>query len=171
MARDHVLEETGFSLRHGEQCLPLLGLGSKGDKVHRMAGAHGHSHLGIKFETADARSMSGAGINHHHRSCKPVHRHARRWQQTQQGIVAGRAQVATVEHQFMLEFQQRRRSLFQVRYVVVAAIEHGVQEQRGTLCGVRQIGAGAVQGRKHGRRCGRLEGGDGFSFGSRFVLL
>ncbi len=146
MATDHLFQEAGFGIHYRHQGLAIFRFRAEGDEIDRMPGLHCHAHFGIELEATDARPMPGARINHHHRPRLRIDRQAGRRLQAQQRVVARLRQVVAIEHQFMIELEQRWRALLQVLQVVVAAIEQRIEEQEAALYAILYVGGDIAPG-------------------------
>jgi len=86
-----------------------------------------------------------------------------RWRlQAQQGVIAGLGQVVPVQHQLMVEFQQRWRALLEMFQIIIATVEQGIEEEKTALYAILYIVRDIAPGRsgrgglQRGMEVGRL---------------
>ena len=99
------------------------------DEVHRMPGAHGDADLARLLGAADPGSVAGARVDDHEWSHLRIDHDAWLWLDTEQHVVDRPLERAAIDHQLVVEHQDRRLAPFIMLDRLVAALAHDVPEQ------------------------------------------
>jgi hypothetical protein len=127
------LDETRFRRRDIAQGLTRHRLGVEHDEIGGMAGAQRHSDLAVLLHPAHAGAVAGARIDDDERPLLRIDGHARLGVNPEQGVVRRPFEGARVEHDIVIEIEDRRFALGAVFEKDVAALAHRVPEQDRTL--------------------------------------
>ena len=135
----HAVHELLLRRAHVEQRLAGFRLAEEDDEVDRVAFAQRHADLRIVLEAADPGTMTGARIDDDVRAPLRIHRHALRRQDPHQRVVDRTLELAPVQHDLVVEVQQRRLAAALVLAVVVAALAQRVPEQDRPLREIHRV--------------------------------
>ena len=115
------------------------GIGQKANEVAGMACLQSSTDLAVGFETADARAMARAGIDHHERPLLGIGRRVGWRQDAYEAIVDRLRKVQPGHDDLGGEVEYVRRLLLQMLQVLVAALAANVGIQNGPLPGIHCI--------------------------------
>src|SRR5262245_36323812 len=117
-------------------------VGQETDEITGMARLEGHTDLAVGFESADAGSMTGAGVDDHEGPLLVVDLDVLGRDDAGQDVVYRTRQLAPIHNKLGAEFENMGRRLGRVFLVLLAALLHDVEKQNAALPGVDPVGPG-----------------------------
>ena len=130
MQLDHLFEELRFRTRDILDRLAGHRIGREADEVAGMSRLERDADFAIGLETANAWTVAGPRIDNDKRSLRRVHLHALGRDDLDQTIVHRPVEFTTVDDDFDLVIENMRNGLGGMLLIRIAALPHGVPEQR-----------------------------------------
>ena len=133
MEFDHALEKRRFGSRDVFDRLARNRLRPKADEVTRMARTQGDADLAVRFEAADARSMSRARVNDNEGPLFGINLDALRRHDPDQSIIGRARQRTAVHYEFIREVEDVRCQALFLLAVLVPPLPQDVPEENRAL--------------------------------------
>ena len=133
MQSNDLFEEYRLGARDILDRLARHGVRQKSDEITGMAGLECHADFAVSLEAADARTVTGAGVDDDKRP--PLHDRLRYlgWDDPHEYVVDRPIERPAIDHEFHLVLKHMRSRLGQMLAILVAALPHDIPEQYASL--------------------------------------
>ncbi len=144
MERNDFFKEDCFGARNVLNGLTRHRFGQKADEIAGMSGLERDADFAVGLESADARAVTCARINHDERPPLWIYFDPLRRHDPREDIVHWPFELPAVHHEFHLVIEHVRSGLGQLFSIRVTALTHHIPEQDGSLCRVDHV----IEGRE-----------------------